>query len=267
MWSIGFPGVAPEQPMTATGLLEKAIELGAQVVQYGPNLSLEVLAKSQLRSLVERAEINGIELELGTRGLEPAHLKQQIALCSSAGSRLLRTTAEAADGAVPRIAGIRERLRAILPGLETAGVRLAIENSRIPAAELAGLLAEFDSSHLGVTLDTVNSLAIPEGTTEVVEALAKHTFCLHAKDFIVQRAWHMMGFTVEGRPAGQGQMQLEWILDQLRHWTPDPNVILELWPPPQKTLSETIALEHRWAEESISYLRKVTLGQEIVRSS
>ena len=28
MWSIGFPGAAPEHPMTAIGLLEKAIELG-----------------------------------------------------------------------------------------------------------------------------------------------------------------------------------------------------------------------------------------------
>jgi sugar phosphate isomerase/epimerase len=105
-------------------------------------------------------------------------------------------------------------------------------------------------------LDTVNSLAIPEGTEEVVQTLARHTLCLHIKDFVVQRVWHMMGFTVEGRPTGKGQLNVPWLLDTLRAAGVSPNAILELWPPEQKTLQETIALEQAWAVESINYLRQ-----------
>jgi sugar phosphate isomerase/epimerase len=140
--------------------------------------------------------------------------------------------------------------------LEAAKVGLAIENGRIPASEMAEVLDESSCRWLGVTLDTVNSLAIPEGTREIVRHFARHTLCLHVKDFVVQRAWHMMGFSVEGRPAGEGQMGLPWILEQLKKEGSDPNAILELWPPPQAKLDETIALEHAWAESSVRYLRK-----------
>jgi hypothetical protein len=33
-------------------------------------------------------------------------------------------------------------------------------------------------------------------------------------------------------------------------------VIIELWPPEQKTLQETIELERAWAVESVRYLRQ-----------
>lgn len=35
----------------------------------------------------------------------------------------------------------------------------------------------------------------------------------------------------------------------------DPNAIIELWPPEQDTLEETIALERRWVERSVAYMR------------
>jgi hypothetical protein len=39
-----------------------------------------------------------------------------------------------------------------------------------------------------------------------------------------------------------------------------PNATLELWPPEQKTLEETIALKRQWAAESIAYLRGYIRG-------
>ena len=66
----------------------------------------------------------------------------------------------------------------------------------------------------------------------------------------------MMGFTIEGRPAGQGQLDIPWLLETVRNAAlTDFNVILELWPPEQKTLQQTIDLEQAWAVESIRYLR------------
>jgi sugar phosphate isomerase/epimerase len=120
---------------------------------------------------------------------------------------------------------------------------------------MAGALDRLGSSHVGVVLDTVNSLAIPEGTREVVRSLARHTVCLHVKDFVVRREWHRMGFRVEGRPAGRGQLEIPWLLDQLRRCGFAANVILELWVPQQDRLSQTIVLEHEWARQSVQYLR------------
>jgi sugar phosphate isomerase/epimerase len=147
-------------------------------------------------------------------------------------------------------------LQAILPELGTAQVKLAMENGKIPAATLDQVLRSLASPWVGITLDTVNSLAIPEGTERVVKTLAPHTLCVHIKDFVVKRVWYMMGFVVEGKPAGQGQLDIPWLLEELRAAGADPNAILELWPPQAENLEETMALEHVWAAESIPYLRR-----------
>lgn len=256
MWSIGFPGAQPERPLTALDLMTKARELGVRVVQFGPNLPLDSLPDSELEEVVQRAREWDIELEVGTRGIETEHLRRQIALTKHVGAALLRTIPEIADGRGATVPEMVNYLAIINPELAAARVKLAMENGRIPAEQLSRVLDSLQSPWLGITLDTVNSLAIPEGTEQVVKTLARHTMCLHIKDFVVQRVWHMMGFTVEGRPAGKGQMNLPWILDTLRAAGVSPNAILELWPPEQKTLEETIAIEQAWVVESVPYLRR-----------
>lgn len=257
MWSIGFPGAQPEKPMTALELLAKARELGVRVVQYGPNLALGELPEAELDSLVKQAREWGIELEVGTRGLEPDHLRRYIAFTLRMNATLLRTVPELPDGKVPTVPQMAERLDAIIPELGAARVKLAMENGRIPAEDLRGLLDSLKCPWVGITLDTVNSMAIPEDWRHVTSVLAPYTMCLHVKDFVVFRAWHMMGFILEGRPAGKGQLDIPWLLETLRAAGVSPNAILELWPPEQRTLQETIALEQAWAAESIPYLRQL----------
>lgn len=257
MWSIGFPGAQPENPMTAFDLLAKAQELGVKVVQYGPNLALDTLSDAELDSLVAQAREWGIELEVGTRGLETDHLRRQIVLTTRVGATLLRTVPELEGGRVPTIPEMTERLEAIIPDLAAARIKLAMENGRIPAEDLRGLLESLQCPWVGITLDSVNSMAIPEGWRHVSLALAPYTLCLHIKDFAIFRAWHMMGFILEGRPAGKGQLDIPWLLETLRTAGVSPNAILELWPPEQRTLAETIALEHAWAAESVPYLRQL----------
>ena len=254
MWSIGFPGARPERPLTASGLLEKARELGVHLVQVGPNLPLGDLPEAELAAFVVRAQEWGIELELGTRGLERDHLERQIRLARRIGATLLRTIPEV-GGQTPALADLPGHLSAIRPLLEGEGVRLGLENGKIPAADLRAVLDDLDSRHVGVILDTVNSLAISEGWRYVAETLAPHTVCLHHKEFVVERVWHMMGFSVQGRPAGQGQVDTPWLLDLLRAADARFNVVLEVWPPEQETLAATIALEQAWVRESIGFLR------------
>lgn len=257
MWSIGFPGAEPQNPMTALELLAKAREFGLHVVQYGPNLSLGTLPEAQLIDLLARAKEWNIDLEVGTRGLGPEHLRQQLASAKRVGSKILRTIPELEGGITANAQELTALLQAILPDLAAARVKLAMENGKVPAAVLDQVIRSLSSPWVGITLDTVNSLAIPEGTEQVVKTLAPHTVCLHIKEFVVKRVWHMMGFTVEGKPAGQGQLDIPWLLDVLRAAGASGNAILELWPPEQNTLEETTALERAWVAESIAYLRRL----------
>jgi sugar phosphate isomerase/epimerase len=256
MWSIGFPGARPKVPIDALGLLRKANELGVRVVQFGPNLSLGEVIERQLLAIVDYARDAKIELEIGTRGLNAQHLRAQLELAARLDCKLIRTVPELDDGSAPSHAGLVECLGKIIPDLERHRIRLALENGNIPAQNLADTLDAFACPWLGVTLDTANSLAIPEGTRQVVKALARHTMCFHVKDFVVERVWHRMGFVVEGRPAGRGQMDLPWILRELKGAKVDANAILELWPPEQDDIQATSELEQEWAKESIRYLRQ-----------
>ena len=137
-----------------------------------------------------------------------------------------------------------------------AGVTLAIENhDRFPASVLAGIVRALGTEWVGVCLDTVNSFGALEGPRVVVETLGPLTVNLHVKDFAIFRAGHQMGFTIEGRPAGQGRLDVPWLLELLHQQGRDVNAILELWTPPEAALDNTIAKERRWAEESAAYLR------------
>lgn len=255
MWSIGFAGAEPARRMSALDLLAKARELCVGVVQYGPNLGLDSLSEGDLSTLAARARDWGISIEMGTQGLDSGRLREQLAIATRVGCALLRTTAEGTDGVNPGIDQMRLGIEGIVPDLARQGVCLAIENSRIPARTLAELVESVGSEQVGITLDTVNSLAVPEGTEEVTEALLRDVKSVHVKDFAVERLWHRMGFSVEGRPAGRGQLNVPGLLERVGRVHPEANAILELWTPEQHSLSATIELENAWAEESIVYLR------------
>jgi sugar phosphate isomerase/epimerase len=259
MWAIGFKfgdkEVRPTRPMNALGLLERARDLGVHLVQYGPNLPMTYLSDAEWDAIVAGGRAWDVEFELATRGLEADHLAREIGILKRLGGSLLRTIPEI-DGKPVDAAATVEYLQAILPTLEHENVKLGLENGRIPAKELAWAIDQVGSPHIGVVLDTANSLAVPEGWRYVAEVLAPYTICLHHKEFVVKRVWYMMGFTVEGRPAGKGQVDTEWLLCTLDAAGAKYNVILEVWPPEQPDLEETIATEDRWVRESIPYLRQ-----------
>ncbi|HRR25951.1 MAG TPA: sugar phosphate isomerase/epimerase family protein [Acidobacteriota bacterium] len=255
MWSIGFPGAEPEQPMRALDLVEKAQSLGVDVIQFGPNLPLERLDPGERAEVLAALQGYGLELEIGTEGLEQNHLLRMLDFCQACGARLLRTVPSLPEDRAADRLDLEAALTPLREAFLASGVRLGLENYLTPAETMAAALDNLGTSHFGVVLDTVNSLAIPEGTREVVRSLAKHTVCLHVKDFVVRREWHRMGFRVEGRPAGRGQLEIPWLLDQLRRCGFAANVILELWVPQQDRLSQTIVLEHEWARQSVQYLR------------
>ena len=254
-WAIGLPDAPPSSPLTSLQLLEKAHDLGVGLVQYGPNLPLHRLAERDLRDLVKQAKSWRIDLEIATRGIDPAHLREQIKFARRTGVILLKTTPELADGRIPMRAELSNYLHTITEYLEGEKIGLAIDNSQIPAAELNETLESIRSPWLGTALDTANPLALPQGWQMSVRVLGHRTLSLHIKDFVVQQEVNGMGFTVKGCPAGKGRLNIPWIVESFAALRIQPSTILESWTPQQATLDETIALEHAWAKEGVEYLR------------
>ncbi|MHB0859095.1 MAG: sugar phosphate isomerase/epimerase family protein [Anaerolineae bacterium] len=261
-WAIGIPGYPqPERPLRHVHLLERAARLGVHVVQYCDNLPLADLEASNLAALVRQADVLGISIEAGMRGIDPGHLNAYLRIAEHVRSPILRVVVDSATHH-PDIAEIEATLAGVLPSFESAGVCLAIENhDRFKVAELAALVDRLESRALGICLDTVNSFGALEGPEVVVSTLGRHTVNLHVKDFAVRRASHMLGFIVEGTPAGRGQLDVPWLLGALRHLGRDPNAIIELWTPPAASLAETLAREETWASESVDYMHTLILEE------
>jgi sugar phosphate isomerase/epimerase len=256
-WAIGVPGYPPERPLDAVGLLRKAVALGVELVQIADNLPLDQMLPADLGRLKQAARDLGVAIEVGTRGVAPGHLFAYLDLAVRLGSPLVRVVVDTADHR-PSEQELVDTLRSLMPAFERAGVSLAIENhDRFQARTLVRLIEQVDSPNLGICLDTVNSFGALEGPEVVVAELGPHVINLHVKDFAIARPGHKMGFAIEGRPAGQGRLDVPWLLQALHDMGRSPNVVLELWTPLQESLIETIALEARWAHKSIAYMRSL----------
>lgn len=254
-WAIGVPGHPPPQPMSAFALLHHAQRLGVRVVQFCDNLPLTALAPSELDRFEAEQKRLGLAVELGTRGLEPGNLRRNLQLCQRLGSPFLRLVIDS-HGDEPSPQEAVTRLEPVVRECRDAGVRLALENhDRFPCRTLAWMADCLGSDAVGICLDTVNSLGALEGPEQVVQVLGHRALCLHVKDFTIRRPEHQMGFLVEGCAAGQGKLNVPWLLQQLKDLPAGVNAILETWVTPGDSPRETIAREQRWADEGIRYLR------------
>jgi sugar phosphate isomerase/epimerase len=254
-WAIGVPGHPPEHPMDAVGLLDRAAELGVHLVQVADNLPLDRLSPLELDAFEKRAHELDVSIEVGTRGIGHANLRTYLQIARRLGSPIVRVVIDTADYR-PAPDQVVHIIKAIIPEFEQAEICLAIENhDRFEARTLAQIVERIGSGYVGICLDTVNSFGALEGPKVVLEALGPLVVNLHIKDFSIFRASHLMGFTIEGRPAGQGQLSVPWLLAELGKLGLDPNAILELWTPPEDTLPASIAKEDAWAVTSGEYLR------------
>jgi len=149
----------------------------------------------------------------------------------------------------------------VLSEYEKEGISIALENhDEYKTAELAGFIERLGNPYLGVCLDTVNSFAALEPPDIVVKTLGPFTLNLHVKDFDVVRVRSQLGFSIQGRPAGKGRLDIPGIVSLLHEMGRDPNAILELWTPFEENIEKTVEKEELWAEESLYYLRAVIPG-------
>ena len=252
-WAVGVPGHAPPRPLDEQGLLDQCAAHGVKLLQVGDNLPLHTFDDARLNRFAERAAREGVQLEVGARRLTLEQVDTYAAIARRLGAKLLRFVIDDADyHPTAEVASIV--LRQCGPLL--AGLRLGLENhDRFPAATLREIIESADSDRIGVCLDTANSLGAGEGIEHVVTTLAPLTVNLHLKDFHIARVPHLMGFTVEGRPAGSGFLNLPRLLDQLAPFNRCQTAVLELWTPPGPKLEDTMAKEEAWAVQSLQYLK------------
>ena len=89
-YAVGVPGFAPQRPMTACELVDRAADLHVPVLQIGDNLPLHLLPEDALERLSRRAAEREITLEIGTRGIWPEHLLRYLAIADSLHAKLVR---------------------------------------------------------------------------------------------------------------------------------------------------------------------------------
>jgi sugar phosphate isomerase/epimerase len=113
------------------------------------------------------------------------------------------------------------------PVAKKYGIHLAIENHkdwRVP--EMLDWLNRLSSEHVGVCVDTGNSLALLEDPMEVVEAFAPLAFSTHIKDMGVQE--YEEGFLLSEVPLGQGFLDLKQMISILEKANPRIHFTLEM---------------------------------------
>jgi sugar phosphate isomerase/epimerase len=242
-------------PLDIPGMIDRAARLGCEVFQICDDPRIEQLDPAALRDLRERAEILGIELELGTRTVGRDHLGRHLDLAEALGARTLRSmiqSQEIADGPGAAIA----ELRAALPRLESAGITLALETyEQVPTRTLLGIVEELDSPQVGICLDPANCVSALEHPKDVVEACAPRTVNLHVKDFAFARQEGWVGFTYSGAPLGEGLLDLDHELGSVYADGRAPSAIVEHWLPWQGDLDSTLEAERAWTDRTLAALR------------
>jgi 3-oxoisoapionate decarboxylase len=256
-WSIGVPGFMPGNPLSIIDFLNKAHSLDADCVQIADNLPMDELSSEELQMASKKASDLGLNVELGIRGLTMERVLQYLDLCQLFDAKLLRVVIDAPDYE-PEIGEVIHLLKELLPSLAGAGVQLGIENhDRFSAKEFLQIIQITDSQWIGICMDSVNSLGCGEGFFEVADQLLPYTLSLHLKDYMIKRKVHNMGFDVWGTVAGKGMLPIPWLLEQVKAIGKCQSAILELWPPPEASIKETVEKEQRWVDESMKYLKSL----------
>lgn len=254
--SYTFGWAVDERKLSAIEIIDIAVNWRIHCVQLCNNLPAETFEEPRLIQLRDYARSRKIDIEFGTAGSQPEHLRKMIGVAKELASPILRVVVDSANDR-PSTEQVVARIREIQPDLRAAGIMLAIENhDRFPSEALAWVVGQLQSDHVGICLDTVNSMGVPEGPRQVVNTLGPYVVNLHLKDYVIKRVPSNQGFLVDGRPTGEGMLNVPWLLEELAQFGKTQSAIIEVWTQPEATMEATIALQEDWARRSVTNARK-----------
>ena len=245
-----------EHPLTLHEMLEHTHDSGCSVLQICDYKPLETLSPAELSAVDQTAKELGIQLELGTRGITPEHLRRYLDFAGQLGVTLVRSMVNTADHR-PTEAEAIDLLAQTAPEYAERGVTLALETyEQVPSAQLVRIVKAVGSENLGICLDPANCVAGLELPTDVVSRTAPHVKNWHVKDFAFTRQTGWVGFTLTGCPLGEGLLDYDSVVDTVQPAANNINQIVEHWLPWQDDAATTCALETQWTQHNINYLRR-----------
>jgi sugar phosphate isomerase/epimerase len=238
-------------------ILDVAARYGVQVLQICDNYPLNQLSDVELSTILKDATDKGISLEVGTKGVNPAILKEYLIIAKKLNAKILRTMVYADKEHIPDFLHITNDLASVAGIFDDNDICIAIENYEVmPSNILADIIENVGSDAVGVCFDTGNSLGLMERPQETINTLARYIKSVHLKDFVIKRVINRNGFVVEGCPLGHGMLNMDMIFDTLDQYKLSPNVIIEHWTPYTMSIYDTIAIENEWIKSSLFYLKK-----------
>jgi sugar phosphate isomerase/epimerase len=211
-----------------TRFLEYARLLGARGVQVG----IGVRNDAEAKSLRAQAEVAGMYLEgivaLPRDDSDLDRFDAEISTAKKAGCEVVRTVMLSGRRyeTFQSLAAFRRfadssfhSLQLAAPKVARHGVLLAVENHKDwRADEQVAILKRIGNDHVGVCLDTGNSIALLEDPMDVVEALAPWAFTTHFKDMGLEE--FRDGFLLSEVPLGRGILELSGVVQCLRKARP-----------------------------------------------
>lgn len=258
-WSVGIENFKPDHLLSAKDLLDYAALKNIRFVQFGDNYPLHLLPRKELMQLQLDAEKANIQIQPGTKRLTIDNVRQYLSIANTVKADFIRMVVDDNDYC-PSVSNVVEMIKVLLPALEKANVRLALENhDRFSVRTLKMIVQNTSPQWVGICLDTANSIGAAEGLTEVVEHLAPYCINLHIKDFIIKRVEHKMGFCVSGCIAGSGMLNIPWLVTEISKYGRCTTATLEVWSDPEPTINATLIKEKKWVNASLDYLKTITL--------
>lgn len=256
------PEQRPDRPLSPAELIEKARELGAQCVQFGDNMPLEDYSDEYLSELGRKAKAYDIVLEMGMREIKTERLLRYIEIAELTGAGLIRCITDGRGGNYePDEDEICGNIEKVLPILIEKDIILGVENhDRILADEYAAIAARINDPHVGLVVDTTNSLSTEEPTSYVLEKMAPYCVCLHLKDYQIHRANSGFGLLISGACPGCGRQNIPLVIETAKKLAGrDFNIILESWMEPCETLEASLKQEEEWARRGLEYIKEIIM--------
>ncbi|QHZ48467.1 sugar phosphate isomerase/epimerase family protein [Bacillus sp. NSP9.1] len=238
-------------------MLQKTREFEGEVFQICDYPGIEKMDKEELLTLRETADELGIELELGTQGIHPDHLRKYLEIAHVLNSKVLRSMVHG-NGHQPDNNEAVKWLKEISSDFEHVGVKLALETYEpVKTADLIQIVKAVNHSNIGICLDPGNSISELEFPDDVIRNTAPFVTNVHFKDFIFRRREGSIGFYLTGAPVGEGQLNLDFLLQTLKNEQVNVSGIIELWLPFTDTYEKTVEIQYDWIRRSINYLKRV----------
>jgi sugar phosphate isomerase/epimerase len=240
------------RPLSLDQLVAKTAGWDVELLQLCDHPALDTYDASQAADLAAVGRDLGVAFELGTRGLDTGHLLHYLELATRLDVPLVRSMVKREE--VAAAAGL---LAQVLPAYTDARVTLALETyEQIPTPTLVELVAAQDSAYLGVVLDPGNCVAALETPRSTIDLTAPLTRNLHVKDFAFTRQAGWVGFTYAGTRLGEGLLDYDYLVEQVRPHERGINQIVEHWLVWQGDSETTCRTEDDWTLHNLAYLRR-----------